>query len=134
MSFSNTVETDILNYIKATAPSWAGDVTWYWCAHTADPGEAGTATTSEAAYTSYARVACTRSSGLSVSGNTLSNAVLVQFPASTGAGSNITHVSLVTTASGAGTIIGRMALSSSLPTTVGVQPQFAINAITLTLD
>lgn len=134
MSFSNATETDILNYVKGTAPSWAGDATWYWAAYTANPGEAGTATTSEAAYGSYARVSVTRATGLTVSGNTLSNAAQVQFPTSTVAGSDITHVALVTTSSGAGQIIGRMTLTSAIPTAIGIQPQFAIGAITLTLD
>jgi hypothetical protein len=64
----------------------------------------------------------------------VSNVALVQFPASTVAGSPITHVSLVTTASGAGTIISRHALSAELPTTIGVQPQFAAGDIDLSLD
>jgi hypothetical protein len=41
---------------------------------------------------------------------------------------------LVTSSSGAGTIIVRAALSSSIPVSTGIQPQFAANALTFTLD
>lgn len=53
----------------------------YVSLHTADPDEGGDQTTSETAYTTYARVAVARTAGgWTVSGNTVSNAALVQFP------------------------------------------------------
>jgi hypothetical protein len=135
MSLGNTTETEILNYIFDTAaPAWAGNATFWVALHTADPGEAGTAITSEATYTSYARVSVSRTTGFTVSGNTVSNTGLVQFPQSTGAGVSCTHWSIVTTASGAGQIIIKGALSSALPTDSGIQPQFAIGALTATVD
>lgn len=135
MSFSNATETDVLAYIaNATAPAWAANANFWIAAHTADPGEAGTAVTSEAAYGSYARVQVVRATELTVSGNAFRNAALVQFPQSTFGGSDITHLSLVTTASGAGQVIGRFTVGSPLPTSIGVQPQFAANQITFTLD
>lgn len=61
MSMSNTTENDILKaMLVGTDPSWRADATHYIALHTADPGEAGSAVTSEATYTSYARVAVTR--------------------------------------------------------------------------
>lgn len=135
MSFSNTTETNILAYVaNATAPSWAGNANFWFAAHSADPGEAGTAVTSEQTYGSYARVLVVRSSGLIVSGNSMSNVGLIQFPISTVLGPDITHLTLVTTASGAGQIIGRYTLSSVLPTAVGVQPQFPASSLVFTLD
>lgn len=135
MSFSNATETELLNYIfDSAAAAWAGNANFWIALHTADPGEAGTATTSEAAYTSYARVPVSRTTGFTVTGNTVENAALIQFPTSTGAGANVTHFSVVTTASGAGQIIMRGALSASLSTGVGIQPQFAAGALTATLD
>lgn len=57
MSLGNTTETEILNYIfDSTAPAWAANANFWIALHTADPGEAGTAITSEASYTSYARL------------------------------------------------------------------------------
>lgn len=135
MSFSNTAETAILQYIfEGTNVSWDGNTNLWIALHTADPGEAGTAITSEANYTSYARVQLTRASDFTISGNSVSNANLEQFPQSTGGTNTITHASIVTTSSGAGTIIVRAALSSSISVTTGVQPQFAAGALSFTLD
>jgi hypothetical protein len=118
MSFSNTFEnslalllfnnTNIANFGDATGirgSTAAGS--FYYALHTADPGEAGSAVTSEAAYTNYARVAVARSgSGFSVSGSATTPVANVDFPQS-GAGSNEveTHFSIVNTASGAGIIL-----------------------------
>lgn len=135
MSLSNATETEILAYIfDSTAPAWAGNADFYVALHTADPGEAGTAVTNEATYTDYARVAVSRTTGFTVSGNSVENAGLLQFPQSGGAGVTCTHWSLVTTASGAGQVIVRGALGSSLPTDAGIQPQFAAGDLTTTID
>lgn len=137
MSFSNTTETALLNYLgPGTNPSWHGQATFYWSAHTADPGESGTAITSEVATIGgYARVATTRATGLSVSGNTLSNVALIQFPIGlSGSTVNITHVCLVDSASGAGAIIFRTTLADAIPYQTGVQPQIGAAAATFTLD
>lgn len=135
MSLGNTTENDIMTYIfDTTAPAWAVNATFWVALHTADPAETGTATTSEAAYTSYARVSISRTTGFTVTGNQIENAAAVQFPQSTGAGSDVTHFSIVTTASGAGQIILRGALSASVSTGVGIQPQFAAGALTATVD
>lgn len=135
MSFSNTAETAVLNYIfVGTNVSWDGNTDLYLALHTADPGEAGSAVTSEAAYGSYARVAVTRATDFTVSGNQVSNTNLEQFPQCTSGSETITYASIVTSSSGAGTIIVRAALNTSIPVSTGIQPQFAANALTFTLD
>lgn len=135
MSFSNDTETELLTYIfDTTAPAWAGNANFWVALHTADPGEAGTAVTSEAAYGSYARVSVSRTTGFTITGNQVSNAAQVQFPQSSSAGSDVTHWSVVTTSSGAGQIIMRGALSSAVPTSIGIQPQFAAGALSATLN
>lgn len=135
MSFSNTAETAVLNQIfVGTALPWNGNTDLYLALYTADPGEAGTATTNEAAYTSYARVAVARATDFTVSGNQLSNTNLEQFPQCTGGSETITYAAIVTSASGAGTIIVRAALNTSIPVSTGIQPQFAADALTFTLD
>ena len=136
MSFSNTAETAVLNQVfVGTALPWNANTDLWIALHTADPGETGTAITSEAAYPSYARVTLTRASDFAVSGNQVSNANLEQFPQASGATTEvITYASIVTSASGAGTIIARAALSSSITMANGVQPQFAANALSFTLD
>jgi hypothetical protein len=132
----NTTENDVLELIfKATTLSWNGNTNLYISLHTADPGEAGSQTTSEATYTSYARVAVARSgSGWTVSGNQASNAALIQFPQCTGGSSVVTHVAIGTASSGAGQILYKGVLSSSLSVSNLVQPQFAISALTITED
>ena len=135
MSLGNTTETEVLTYIfDTTAPAWAGNASFWISLHTADPGEAGTATTSEVAYTSYARVAVSRTTGFTIAGNAVSNAALVQFPQSGGSGTDCTHFAVVTTASGAGQIILRGALSATLPTGSGIQPQFGIGNLSATVE
>lgn len=135
MSFSNTAETAVLNQVfVGTALPWAANTDLWIALHTADPGESGTAVTSEATYGGYARVTLTRASDFSVVGNLASNANLEQFALCTSGTNTITWASIVTTASGAGTIISRAQLSSSVVVSTGIQPQFAIGALNFTLD
>jgi hypothetical protein len=135
MSFSNTAETAVLTYVfVGTNVSWDGNTDLYLALHTADPGETGTAVTNEAAYGDYARVAVTRATDFTVSGNQISNTNLEQFPQCSSGSETITYASIVTSASGAGTIIVRAALNTSIPVSTGIQPQFAPNALVFTLD
>ena len=135
MSFSNSAETSVLQQVfVGTALPWAANSDLWIALYVADPGEAGTATTNEATYGGYARVTLTRASDFTVSGNTVSNANLEQFAACTSGTNTITHAAIVTTSSGAGTIIVRAALSSSITVSTGVQPQLSSGALSFTLD
>lgn len=136
MSYGNATETDInAKIFKNTALPFDAITDLYLALHTADPGEAGSQTTSEATYTSYARVAVERSAtGWTVSGATVENAALVQFVTCSGGSNTITHVSIGTLSSGAGQIIVSGALSSSLSVSTGIQPQFSAGALVFTLD
>lgn len=107
----------------------------YVSLHTADPGEGGDQTTSESAYTSYARVAVARTSGgWTVSTNTVTNAAAVSFPACTGSTSTVTYAAIGTATSGTGKILASGALVSSLAVSNGVTPSFAIGGLTFTID
>lgn len=136
MSFSNTAETAVLNQVfVGTALSWNANTDLWLALYTATPDEAGSAVTNEVAtYGDYARVVMTRASDFTVSGNSVSNTNLEQFPACSSGSNVITHVAIVTSASGAGTVIVYAALSSPITVTTGVQPQFAIGALSFTLD
>lgn len=136
MSLGNTTENDIcLLLFNGTALSWNANTNLYISLHTADPGEGGSQTTNEAAYTSYARVAVLRSgSGWTVSGNTATNAALIQFPQCTGSSSTITHVAIGTSTSGTGQIIASGSLSASLSVSSGIQPQFSAGELDFTID
>ena len=104
----------------------------YVALHTANP-VAGDQTTSEAAYTSYARVAVVRtSSGWTVSGALAENVAAINFPACTGSSATCTYVSIGKSTSGVGEIYFSGALTSSLAVSTGITPSFAINALTVT--
>lgn len=133
MSKSNTTEVDTLAAnLKGTDPSWRANANRWIALHTGDPGEAGTAVTSESAYGSYARVAVPIADWTGT--NPLSNTNLLQFPACTSGSETITHVSIVTTASGAGQILYSGALTASRAVSSGIQPQFAASALTVSED
>lgn len=146
MSKNNTFETELLQLIfnnvdiadigdagglqnSATAGSL------YLALHTGDPGEAGTATTNEATYGSYARVAVARTvGGWTVSGSTASNTALVQWPECTSGSETITHLSVTTASSGASKILYTGALTASRAISTGIQPQAAATSIQITED
>lgn len=144
MSFSNLTEQQLLDYIAlGTAPPWAADATWYVAYHTADPGEGGDQTTSEASYTGYARVAVARSAvDFSRSGSVLANVQNLEFPECTdapGFSQTMTHASIGRAASGAGQIIWKGALGTpGSPATIVVvpnsTPRILAGTATLTLD
>lgn len=132
MSKSDATETALLSYIfTATAPAWAAATELDIHLHTADPGEAGVSTTSEATYTSYALVTVNRTTAdWTVTGDTATNDNLIQFPQCSGGTNTITHVSI--TPQGSTTILYSGALSSSLSVSSGIQPQFAAGALDIT--
>lgn len=125
MSKGNATELDLLKYIfNATAIPWAGNGNLYVAAHTADPGEAGDQTTSECAYTSYARVTVSRdAAGWTTSGNPVVNFADIVFPLCTGGTETITHLSVGTASSGAGQILYSGAISSTLAVSNNIQPR-----------
>lgn len=145
MSKSNSLETawltllfnntNIANVGDATGlrgSSTAGSL--YVSLHTADPGEAGSQTTNETTYTSYARVAVARSgSGWTVTGNSVSPAATISFPACTGGTATITHVGIGTDSSGAGVLLYKGALTPNIAVSSGVTPQVT-TASTVTED
>lgn len=146
MSATNAFETALLNLIFAnTDAANVGDATglrgsstagsYYISLHTADPGETGNQSTSEATYTSYARVAVVRSgSGWTVSGNNASNAAVITFPACTGGTNTITHFGIGSASSSTGNLFFKGALTASLAVSTGITPSFAIGDLDINLD
>lgn len=134
MSAGNTLENGILEHILNNANiANIGDATGlrgsttagslYLSLHTADPGEAGDQTTSEVAYTSYARVAVARNG--TVWTVTANSAVGTQqsFPAGTGGSGTATHFGLGTASSGAGVLLFKGAITPSIVCGNGVTPR-----------
>lgn len=134
MSKSNATETDLLAKVfTATALPWDAATELTVHLHTADPGEAGTSATSEATYTGYAAVDVDRAgTDWTVTGNTVTNDNLIQFPQCTGGTNTITHVSV--TPKSSTQILYSGALNSSLSVSNGIQPQFAAGALSITED
>lgn len=97
----------------------------YLALHTADPGAGGSQTTSEVAYTSYARVAVARTTGGFTAGSGgVSNLVAAgTFPAGTGGSGTATYFSIGTASSGAGKILWSGPITPSIVTGNGVTPQ-----------
>lgn len=146
MSKSNTFENDLMLLLfNNTAIADIGDAgglratvvagSLWLSLHTADPGEAGTAVTSETAYTGYARVAVARSgAGFVVTGNSVSPAANVDFgECSAAAGGPITHFGVVNTASGAGKLLYSGTVTPNITMAVGVIPRLKTTS-TITED
>jgi hypothetical protein len=137
MSKGNTFENDWLKLIfNATAIANIADnaasaplTSLYVSLHTADPGEAGDQTTSEATYTSYARVAVARTSGgFTVTNNSVSPASTIVFPAATGGSNTITHFAVGTASSGAGKLLYSGTVTPNLSVSSGVTPQLSTSS------
>lgn len=142
MSKGNTFENDLLALIfqgTAIADLAENDsssplTSLYLALHTADPGEAGVQTTSECAYTGYARQAVARSSGgFSLSGNSITLAANVDFPEATGGSETATHFSIGTTSSGAGKILYKGTITPNISISSGVIPRLGTGT-TITED
>lgn len=133
MSKSNTFENDFLALIFNGTPiagladnAASGALTNLVIAlHTADPGEGGSQSTSEVAYTGYSRATVTRTAGgWTVTGNSVSPAAVIEFGEMTaGTPSTATHASIGTATSGAGKILYSGALSPTISINVGVVPR-----------
>jgi len=134
MSASNATENDISTWMATgTSPAWASATT-YLRLYSSDPGEAGTATTNEISYTGYDGVVMAKPASWSVSGNTRSNAALVQFPLCTGGTATATHFGECSTQNGAGQLIVSGALTASLSISNGIQPQFNTGELDIVID
>jgi len=132
MAKGNVFENDLLklifwgtaigNLADNAASSPLADL--YVALHTADPGEAGDQSTSEAAYTGYARVAVPRNSGgWAISGSSVSPVADILFAVIAGAaGGEATHASVGTAASGAGKILYRGPIAAPIALALGDAP------------
>ncbi len=138
MAFSNAWGGAILAYFfNGTAvPSNYTTTNHYLALHTADPGVGGTQTTSEISYTGYARLPLVRNTTgeWTVSGKTAQNAIARLFGAmSGGAGGTVTHLSVGELITTGGVVLTSGAVSPNISVTSGVQPNFPIGSIVLTL-
>jgi hypothetical protein len=143
MSKADVFENDLLKLIfQATAIANLADnaatsplTNLYVSLHTADPGETGNQSTSEATYTGYARIAVARTAGgWTVTANAVENAAAINFPACTGGTNTITHFGVGVASSGATKLLYKGALTASLAVSAGITPSFAAGALDITED
>ena len=143
MSISDATENNILKLIF-NATAWANvaqnngtspltDIAV--ALHTADPGDAGTQTTSEVTYTNYARVNVVRTTGgwTASSAGSTSPVANIDFPAGTGGSGTVTHFSVGKTGGGATEILWSGTVTPNIVTGNGVTPRLT-TASTITLD
>jgi len=102
--------------------------------HTADPADAGSMSTSEITYTSYARVSVARTTGgFTVTANSVSPVAAIAFPAGTGGSGTATHWSTGKTGGGAAAILLSGTVTPNIVSGSGITPQLS-TASTITLD
>lgn len=143
MSISDTTENAILNLIFR-AEAWANyadnaasspQTNIHNALHTADPGDSGDMTTSESAYTSYARVNVGRATGFSQAtgtGGSISPAATITFPTGTGGSGTVTHWSTGKTGGGATAILWSGTVTPNIVTGNTITPTLTTSS-TITL-
>ena len=113
MSFSNTFETHVLNYVFTTT-SVTRPTAWYIALFTSNPAEDASGTEVSTSGTAYAR----QTVAFSVSGNLATNSAAVEFPTATASFGTVTHIG-VYDASTSGNLIAYSALSASKAISTG---------------
>jgi len=142
MSISNATENALMllifnatawaNYADNAASSPQTDIAIALA--TGDPGEAGTMSTNEASYTSYARTNVARSgSGWTVTNNSVSPAANIDAPTGTGGSGTISYFSAGKTGGGAVAILMSGTVTPNVASGNGVTPRLT-TASTLTID
>ena len=128
MSFSNTFETHVLNYVF-TATSVTRPTAWYLALFTSDPAEDASGTEVSTSGTAYAR----QSVSFSVSGNLATNSAAVEFPTATASFGTVTHIG-VFDASTSGNLIAYSALTASKAIATGDVFRVPSGDLDITLD
>ena len=126
MSFSNFLETEILDHVFAGA-AYTAPTTKYLALFTAAPGETGGGT--EVSGGAYAR----QSVAFTTTGNTTSNSAAVEFPTATASFGTVTHVG-VFDALTAGNLMAYATLSSSKAIDTGDVFRVPTGDLDITLD
>lgn len=131
MGKGNTWSADILGLLfNASAVANIADnagssplTSLYVSLHTANPGAGGSQTTSEAAYTSYSRVAVARTAGgWTLTSQSISPVANISFPAATGGSETETFFGIGTASSGAGVLLYSGTVTPNIVVSNGVTP------------
>jgi hypothetical protein len=96
----------------------------YVSLHNASPGAGGNQTTNETAYTGYARVAVSRTSGgWTITSNSVSPTSTIIFGACTAGTDTLTYYSIGTASTGTGEILYFGSISPTIAVASGVTPE-----------
>jgi hypothetical protein len=144
MSISDTTENNILKlYFNATAianladnAATSAETNISVALHTADPGDSGSQSTSEAAYTNYARISVARTTGGWTASSAGSTSPVANIDFATGGasgGAATGFFSTGKTGGGASNIYWSGSISPSITTGNGVLPRLTPST-TITLD
>lgn len=128
MSFTNTFETHVLNYMFTTS-SVTRPTAWYLALFTSNPAEDASGTEVSTSGTAYTRKAVT----FTVSGNTASNSAEIEFPTATASFGTVTHFGVFDAAS-SGNLIAYGSLSTSKTIETGDVLRVPASDLDLTLD
>ena len=128
MSFSNFLETEILDHVFAGA-AYTAPTTLYLALFTAAPGEAGGGTEVSTSGTAYAR----ETVAFTTTGNTTSNNAAVEYSTATASFGTVTHVG-VFDALTAGNLMAYATLSSSKAIDTGDVFRVPTGDLDITLD
>jgi len=126
MSFSNYLETELLDHVFANA-AYTSPTTVYVGLFTSNPDEDGSGT--EVSGGSYAR----QSGSFTVSGNTATTNAAIEFPTATASWGTITHIGIYD-ASTAGNLLAYAALTASKAIASGDVFRIPSGDIDITLD
>ena len=131
MGLTTAWKQKLVKFIADGVDPLTGITTLYLSLHTADPGAAGTQSTSEATYAGYARVSILRniSDWDDYSTNGVFNAILKTFATNAGSAQIVTFFGMGTGATGAGNLILTGSINSPTGKNVapGDAPSFQIN-------
>jgi hypothetical protein len=128
MSFSNFLETEILDHVFAGA-AYTAPTTLYLALFTAAPGETGGGTEVTTSGTAYAR----ETVAFTTTGNTTSNTASVEYSTATATFGTVTHVGVFDASTG-GNLMAYATLSSSKTIDTGDVFRVPTGDLDITLD
>ena len=128
MSFSNFLETEILDHVFGAA-AYTAPGTMHLALFTSNPDEDASGTEVTTSGTAYAR----QTVAFTVSGNTASNTGAVEYPTATAAFGTVSHVGVMD-ASTSGNLMAYAALTSSKTISTGDVFRVPAGDLDITLD
>tara|TARA_R110000796_G_scaffold19029_11_gene57284 strand:+ start:4662 stop:5048 length:387 start_codon:yes stop_codon:yes gene_type:complete len=128
MSFSNFLETEILDHVFGAA-AYTAPGTMHLALFTSNPAEDASGTEVTTSGTAYAR----QTVAFTVSGNTASNTGAVEYPTATATFGTVTHVGVMD-ASTSGNLMAYAALTSSKTISTGDVFRVPVGDLDITLD